>query len=875
MVKTKKKESMKKGFAIVLMVILMAGFSVVAQKTAVTGGQVKLDFRYAPPEWQTAICLPDDPHKSLVDRTGELLYHYGQGGKEFGTRIRVMVAEDAKWMKQELYSPRVPLVITHSEAEGLEITEEAFAATGAPVVSLPDNALKRTDDGTILKDWAAPAGGFDPSLRSINVHMDGNIQYELLVPAGSSRLIALALCEGYWDQPGRRVQNLLVEGREPLTVDMVAEYGKNNPQAFWFDARDTNVDGRITISVEASRQATDKNTILNGLWVFDPEMTPNSEALLKGMMNAQAKVDLNHLTVDIPGRDDIVLVQIKNKGTAARNFTPELIVTTVQPLTFRADIGNITLNGQELVSASLRMTGMVEKTKDLYRFRLEPVKVEAGQTKTFYIKYSNGKPAPGSPGSMEEVLASRTNAIDFWEKRSQLPFDRIQVPDPGISALIESSVRNIWEAREIKGGLPVFQVGPTCYRGLWIVDGAFLLEAAAMLGAGDQARNGVASELKVQKPDGRIQSLTADFWKENGLVIWTCVRHAQLTQDKAWLESVWPKLQLVAEFIKDLRKETLSNQSLLDDGMNPAGTLDGGIGGPADEYTNSYWNLTGLKSLIQAAHWLGKEEEAAKWQAEYDSYMNSFARAAKRDLSKDPFGNTYLPILMGPNGKKELPQRAQWAFCHAVYPGQLFSKDDPIVTGTMAMLEATEREDMVYGTGWDATGIWNYFASFYGHAWLWQGRGQKAAQVLYAFGNHAAPTCVWREEQSLKGQPFRKVGDMPHNWASAEFIRLAIHLLAIDRGDELHLLEGMPVQWAMPGMVTRLNGIATPFGALTMEVKIADDGKSARLRVDPLTDPSCTSIVVHQDGWTGSAKTRVIRLKPDQKNEITLPIRRE
>ncbi len=47
-------------------------------------------------------------------------------------------------------------------------------------------------------------------------------------------------------------------------------------------------------------------------------------------------------------------------------------------------------------------------------------------------------------------------------------------------------------------------------------------------------------------------------------------------------------------------------------------------------------------------------------------------------------------------------------------------------------------------------------------------------------------------EQSLVGESFRKVGDMPHNWASAEFIRLVVDLLALDRGDELHLLEGFP-----------------------------------------------------------------------------------
>ena len=96
------------------------------------------------------------------------------------------------------------------------------------------------------------------------------------------------------------------------------------------------------------------------------------------------------------------------------------------------------------------------------------------------------------------------HAVAYWEK-APLPYGRVQVPDAGIQALVDSSIRNIWQAREIKKGLPAFQVGPTCYRGLWIVDGAFLLEAAALLGAGQEARNGVAYELTYQKPDGRIE----------------------------------------------------------------------------------------------------------------------------------------------------------------------------------------------------------------------------------------------------------------------------------------------------------------------------------------------------------------------------------
>ena len=369
----------------------------------------------------------------------------------------------------------------------------------------------------------------------------------------------------------------------------------------------------------------------------------------------------------------------------------------------------------------------------------------------------------------------------------------MQVPDAGIQALVDSSIRNIWQAREIKNGLPAFQVGPTCYRGLWIVDGAFLLEAAAMLGAGDQARNGVAYELTNQKPDGRIEVMK-NYWKENGIVLWTCVRHAQLTQDKAWLESRLAEARArLPQYIKLLRQQTLENDSPLDDGLIPPGFPDGGIGGVHYEYTNVYWNLLGLRAFVQAraAGWARRTRPPPGRRNTTTSWPRS-ARPPRATCKNDPHGNRYLPILMG-EPAQDLPQRGQWAFCHAVYPGQIFAKDDPLVAGNMAMLEATEREGMVYGTGWDATGIWNYFASFYGHAWLWQGNGRKAAQILYAFANHAAPRArSGARNNRSRGEPFKKVGDMPHNWASAEFIRLTVHLLALDRGDELHLLEGMP-----------------------------------------------------------------------------------
>jgi len=796
-----------------------------------------VDFRWSPPQWQTAICLPDDPHKSLVDKSGALLYHYGQGGREFATRISVEVVSNAVWQKQELLSPRVPIVRTFRSADGLKIVEEAFAVTDLRQPAVQTVPLHRLDSGSVIRNWAKPPAGLDPSLQHIAINSRGGIRYELAVPAGESRRIALALCEGWWSEAGKRVQGLRVEGAEPRTVDTVADIGKNQAAAFWFDAKDADNDGNIAI--EVTPKGKDRNAILNGLWIFAADQPPNSEALLAGKLKPLAR--MSDARPAGAARNDLILVHVTNTGAAPRTVQPKVIVDS--KLGVQRDGQRIIVNEHETITGTA----------------FEPLTVPAGQTARFFVLYSAGGAIVLEPRTLEQALASRERAVAYWEN-APLPYGRVQVPDAGIQALVDSSIRNIWQAREIKKGLPAFQVGPTCYRGLWIVDGAFLLEAATILGAGDQARNGVAYVLTHQQPDGRIEVMQ-NYSKENGIVLWTCLRHAQLTQDKTWLESIWPQLVRIAEHIRTLRKQTLTNDTPLDDGLVPPGFPDGGIGGVHAEYTNPYWNLAGLHAFVQAACWLGHADEAARWQREYDDFMAAFRKAAARDMKTDSRGNRYLPIRMD---GEDLPQRGQWAFCHAVYPGQIFAENDPLVAGNLAMLEATEREDMVYGTGWDASGIWNYFASFYAHAWLWQGNGRKAAQALYAFANHAAPVLVWREEQSLKGEPYKKVGDMPHNWASAEFIRLVVHLLALDRGNELHLLAGLPTEWTRPGMVTRLTNIATPFGKLTMKLQVADDGRSAVLHVEPLSDSSCRKIVVHApDGKRlerAPGKTHTLRL---------------
>ena len=186
------------------------------------------------------------------------------------------------------------------------------------------------------------------------------------------------------------------------------------------------------------------------------------------------------------------------------------------------------------------------------------------------------------------------------------------------------------------------------------------------------------------------------------------------------------------------------------------------------------------------------------------------------------------------------------------------------------MLKAAEEEGLVQDTGWLKDGIWTYFGSFYAHAWLWLGDGDKAARTLYAFGNHASPLLAWREEQMPVGQGDQVVGDMPHNWASAEFIRLVRHSLILERGSELHLFEGMPAKWARPGAVTRARDIATEFGPMSLEFRVARDGASAVLKLTPPQRTPPTRIVLHLDNWSGQPGTLDLPVGKNSRTEIRI-----
>ena len=230
----------------------------------------------------------------------------------------------------------------------------------------------------------------------------------------------------------------------------------------------------------------------------------------------------------------------------------------------------------------------------------------------------------------------------FWSGHQVQPRKMI-FPERAVTDMITSCARNILQAREIKDGLPQFQVGSSLYRDFYVADGYFLLEAAQYLGFSADAYKGIDVLLRRVKPNGAITQIE-EHTKETGIALTTLVRQCELMGDMARLESLWPTIQNAVDYIQRLREESKARgPSAPEYGLMPPSYGDGGLGGKRPEYTTALWTLVGLKAVAGAARRLGSKD-SERFQAAYDDLLHTFREHATRDMRTLPDGTPYLPM---------------------------------------------------------------------------------------------------------------------------------------------------------------------------------------------------------------------------------------
>jgi hypothetical protein len=446
-----------------------------------------------------------------------------------------------------------------------------------------------------------------------------------------------------------------------------------------------------------------------------------------------------------------------------------------------------------------------------------------------------------------------TEAREFW--RNWKPFGTTNWTFPGRHGeFLTACARNIQQAREVKNDRLVFQVGPTQYRGLWIVDGNFLLEAALYLGYDQATDEGLRSEWSKQAESGQIIAESGgEHWKDTAIAMFTLVRQCELKQDWTFFRDLEPNVVHALDFLISLRDQARSGPSINGRyGLLAPGFADGGIGGVRSEFTNTVWTLAALRAVADAADQL-KMSSLARARTFFRELYEAFQQMARREMVRHPAGFEYLPMIAHDDSSvadsdswnRPRPQTAQWALSHSIFPGEVFEKNDPIVRGHIALLQSCAQEDVPTETGWlwhDS--LWTYNASFAAHVYLWAGLRDWAHRTFTGFLNHASPLYCWREEQPLQhalaGQDW---GDMPHNWASAECVRYLRHMLALEDGKSLRLLDGITAAELIPTTHYSLQNSPTRFGRINLEIEPAG-AQGWRLRFDRASGLSPSSVLL-------------------------------
>lgn len=822
--------------------------------------KMKIDHRYSPPWWQTLVCLPDDPVKTLVGKEGQIFGDYGyKGPRDFSFSLMIDNKVPAVWKSQKLLSARSPITRTIKNADGITMQEETF-------LQIPDeqplNSIVRYDSRRSVKGWSKPTVKADAAFNDIaqglkGLSGEGVIEFHVKVKPGESFKAVLGFCEGEKDSVDIRPMRIDVEGAEQKDIDPVKDFGFRKPGVYSFSAKDVNNDGILTIVVTNKPGALNRNSFVNGLWLFKNEV-PSDGDIIAGRADKTAALYAKCADVRMPERRYHILVKLKNTTASAKTFNPVLRYAGIESIRKQGDV--LKVGDETVVTSSQAISSLNADSAKKYTVALAPVALKAGEEKSFIVTVSRFFEPGKSEVASVPVSQKQLQVATAWWQKNCPSASAISVPDTGVQDMVEGSLRNIFQSRDIRKGKKSFSVGPTEYRGLWLADGSFLLEVATMLDYTKDVRSCIDYLTHYQLPDGGFEMITT-FHKENGLVLFMLTRHAMLTQDKKWMEQNWSVIEGCIKRINYLRDLAMKDPSKPYYTLLPDGNVDGGIQ-HGNDYSNTEWCLGGMKWAIWAAKWLGKNEEAAEWQKQYDDFYGKFMKMAVKDLRKDDKGNTYLPVMIK-NEQDHEPQRGQWAFCQSIYPGGVFDDDAEarkIAEGTMDMLHDHRVEGLVISTGWMTNGLWTYFSSFYGHAMQWLGRGEEVPPVLYDYGNHSSPTLVWREEQKPQGKGKDEVGDMPHNWASAEFIRMVVHMIELDHGKDLHLFEAFPKQWAKPGAVTKLNGIRTPYGPINLSLAVDAKGEVAKLDLKFLeADNLPENVVIYKKSWMNDSTPETVK----------------
>jgi hypothetical protein len=423
---------------------------------------------------------------------------------------------------------------------------------------------------------------------------------------------------------------------------------------------------------------------------------------------------------------------------------------------------------------------------------------------------------------------------------------------------------------------PALQPGSRSYARTWIRDGA--LESAALL------RTGHAAEVRgfllwfapYQFASGKVPCCVdargADPVPENdsnGEFLFLAGEYWRFTRDRATVETVWPHVEKAVAYLDELRRQRRTDEYRLPGKRKFFGLLpesishEGYSAHPVHSYWDDFFALTGLKSAADLAAALGKSEEAERWGAIRDEFRTDLYASLNRTIAEA--GIDYIP------GSADLADFDATSTTIALSPGgELASLPRPVLEHTFERYwrEFVHRRS---ATDWDA--YTPYELRIVG-AFVRLGWKERAHELLDFFMQDRRPPGWNQWPEVVRRDPRAPgfLGDLPHTWVAAGFIRSFLDFFAYERGSDhaLVLAAGVPADWLARPSGIEIRNLQTPWGPLSYRLRRTAKGVRYEIAAGPEIPPGGIVLTWPLAGEAQGGPV-VVRRVPARVEMVSLP----
>jgi hypothetical protein len=364
----------------------------------------------------------------------------------------------------------------------------------------------------------------------------------------------------------------------------------------------------------------------------------------------------------------------------------------------------------------------------------------------------------------------------------------------------------------------VVKPGPDDYDTFWSRDGAYITTAFNLAGLPDEAEKSLRLFWQPnlrgmlaawgQQVTGEWASPTLE-WDAQGQSLWTLASHYEFTRDKEWLRTVYESIRRGAAWIKSVTEQT---QFLKEDGERPIyyGLLPIGEGEGIEygyNYYHCFWAVLGLRLAVLTAEAL-QEKNDLRWMKPLYEEFSSNLRASVKLACQRVANNKFIPATpFNPN----LPI---WGSMAALYPSRFLDPHDPVITGTLEILDGEREEDTYI---FEKGNLWTYITVEGAMCHLLRDELPMFYTLYNGFVSHVSPTNAWMEGIYVKGRIGS--GDMPHSWAAAQYVTIHRSSLVYENEGKLELCWGVQPEWLHDGAKFSVKRALTKFGRCEFNVQ--------------------------------------------------------